>query len=116
MSRYRFFKRLSRCYHNSYYPLPVMSVTESLSYGFRELIQRLAFTAIGVIMLWWSWSLLLPEISAFPNVDWFTVIIAVFTLLLGIRNALSIFKGLTWGQVFLTLLFVVINAWIIWFA
>jgi len=119
MSRYRFFRRLkgSRCYYNNYrYPPPVLSVTDTLGYGFRELLQRIAFTAIGVIMLWWSWTLLAPEISAFPNVDWFTVIIAVFTLLLGIRNVLSIFKGLTWGQVFLTLLFVVINAWILWFA
>jgi len=113
MKEFRFFKRLkgSRCY-----PAPVMSIFDSIEYSVAELIRRLAFTAIGAIMLWWSWTLLAPEISAFPNVNWFTVIVAIFTLFLGLRNILSIFKGLTWGQVFLTLLFVAINAYLVWFA
>ena len=118
MSRYRFFRKLrnsssSRCYR---YPPPVLSITESLEYGFAEMLQRLAFTVIGAIMIWWSWMLLEPQIPKFPNVEWLAVIVGIFTLFLGIRNALSIFKGLTWGQVFLTLLFVAVNAWIIWFA
>jgi len=116
MSRYRFFRRLrnsSRCYR---YPSPVLSISESLEYGFAESLRRVAFAIIGAIMIWWSWGLLEPQIPKFPNVEWLTVIVAVFTLFLGIRNVLSIFKGLSWGQVFLTLLFVAINAYLVWFA
>ena len=115
MSRYKYFRRLNgrRCYR---YPPPVLSISESFEYGFAEMLQRVAFTIIGAIMIWWSWSLLQPQIPKFPNLDWFIVIVAIFTLLLGIRNVLSIFKGLTWGQVFLTLLFVAINAYLVWFA
>jgi len=114
MTRLKFFKRLgsSMCYK---YPPPVLSVTESMEYGFAEMLQRVAFTIIGAIMIWWSWILLEPQISAFPNVDWLIVIVAVFTLILGIRNALSLFMDLSWGQVFLTLLFVAVNAYLIWF-
>lgn len=115
MSKYKFFRRLdsSRCYK---YPPPVLSITESFEYGFAELVQRAAFTAIGAIMIWWSLVLLEPQVYKFPNLDWLVIIVAVFTLLLGIRNVFSLFKGLTWGQVFLTLLFVAVNACLIWFA
>jgi len=115
MSRYRFFRRLgnsSRCYR---YPPPVLSITESLEYGFAEMLQRVAFTIIGAIMIWWSWMLLEPQIPKFPNLDWLVIIVAIFTLLLGIRNVLSLFKDVTWGQAFLTLLFVAVNAYLIWF-
>ena len=116
MSRYRFFRRLrssSRCYG---YPPPVLSISESFEYGFAEMLKRFAFTVVGAIMIWWSWMLLEPQISKFPNVEWLTVIVGIFTLFLGIRNVLSIFKGLSWGQVILTLLFVAINAYLVWFA
>ena len=113
--RLKFFKRLgsSRCYK---YPPPVLSISESIEYGFAETLQKVAFTIIGAIMIWWSWILLEPQISKFPNVEWLTVIVGIFTLFLGIRNVLSIFKGLSWGQVFLTLVFVAVNAYLIWFA
>lgn len=114
MSRYRFFRRLDG--KDCRYPPPVLSITDTFGYGFREMLQRLAFTAIGAIMLWWSWVLLEPQISKFPNMDWLTVVVAVVTLILGIRNVISIFRGLSWGQVFLTLLFVAVNVYLIWFA
>jgi len=114
MRGFRFFRRLDGS--SFYTPPPVLSVTESLEIGFAEFLKRLAFTAIGVIMIWWAWTLLAPQIPLFPNMDWFTVIVAFFTIILGIRNALSIFKGLTWGQVFLTLLFVAVNIYLVWFA
>lgn len=116
--KYRFFRRLDGVSSSRYYQHPplTMSIFENIEYGAMELLRRLAFTAIGAIMLWWSWLLLEPQISSFPDVDWLIVLVAVFTLVLGIRNAISIFKGLSWGQVFLTLLFVAINAWLIWFA
>ena len=113
MRSLRFFRRLDGSRY--YTPPPVLSVTETLELGFAELLKRAAFTAIGVIMVWWAWSLLTSQIPRFPNVDWFAVVVGIFTIVLGIRNALSIFKDLTWGQVFLTLLFVVVNAYLLWF-
>ena len=112
--RLKFFRRLDG--KNDKYPAPVLSIVESLEYGVAELVQRLSFTIIGVIMIFWAWQLISQEIQTYPDVNWFYVLVGVVTLLLGIRNALSLFKDVTWGQAFLTLLFVAVNVYLIWFA
>jgi len=81
-----------------------------------ELVSRLSFTAIGVIMTVWAWSLLSSQIAVFPNIDPITTIIGLFTIVLGIRNILSIIKDVTWGQAFLTLVFVAVMSYLVWFA
>lgn len=120
MRGFRYFRRLDgrRCYTTRrYYATPLtMSIFESIEYGTAELLKRLAFTGIGAIMIWWAWTLISSQISAFPNVDWLTVLVALFTMIIGIRNALSIFRGLSWGHVFLTLLFIAVNVYLVWFA
>ncbi len=79
-------------------------------------VRRFAFTAIGVIMVLWAWSLLWIQILNFPNVDWVATFVGLFSMILGIRNALSFAKGVSWGQAFLTLVFVAVMAYFVWFA
>lgn len=97
-------------------PLTMEAKAESwVDYLTVSLVRRVAFTAIGVIMTLWAWSLLASQIAVFPNIDPVTVLIGLFTIILGIRNILSIIRDVTWGQAFLTLAFVAVMAYIVWF-
>ena len=116
VERFRFFKNLRESKINYKYKKYAFDLFGEIEWGIRELIQRGAFTAIGVIMVMWSWQLLSSQFTLFPNCDWLTVIIATFTLLLGIRNVLSLFKDVTFFQAFLTILFVAVNAYLVWFS
>lgn len=90
-------------------------VTERVTEIPAELIKRGAFTLIGIIMLLWSWTLLAPQFSAFPNIDVVATLLGLFTVILGIRNALSIVKDVTTGQIFITVAFVAAMIYFIWF-
>jgi len=80
-----------------------------------ELIKRGAFTLIGIIMLLWAWTLLAPQFLAFPNIDVIATLLGLFTVILGIRNALSIVKDVTTGQIIITVAFVAVMIYFIWF-
>jgi len=79
------------------------------------LVKRISFMIIGIIMLVWSGGLLLNQVLSFPSIDLITVVVALFTFILGLRNAVSIYKDVSGGQVFLTILFVAVMVYIIWF-
>jgi len=96
-------------------PATALSIADRISYGFVELVQRAAFTVIGIILLLWAWQVLSAQVASYPRVDWMAVIVGLVALVLGIRNAVSLIKDVSWGQVFFTLLFVVFNAYLIWF-
>jgi len=106
----RFFRRLNG------YPAPVMSVGDALGEVTVSLIRRVSFTVIGIVMVLWSLTILSAQASAFPSVDIVSLFVGIFTLILGIRNALSLFKDVTWGQAFLTIAFVILMAYFVWFA
>lgn len=97
-------------------PLTMEARAESwVDYLTVSLVRRVAFTVIGVIMLFWSWTLLAPQFGAFPNIDPIATLAGIFTAILGIRNALSIIRDVTWGQVFLTICFVAVMTYLLWF-